>query len=171
MRAHAREISPLPERADALLNRLGPASGVAVPATLAGLGALHAAWALGWRWPGGSDRALAERVLGGGATELPPEWATWSVAAALGGAAAIVRTAASGEPSAAVRRLAWGVAGVFLLRGAGSPPIDLIRGLDGLYERLDLAIYSPLCLALGVGATAVAWRASPFSRISQAGAG
>lgn len=50
------------------------------------------------------------------------------------------------------------MAGVFLIRGAASPPMDLIRGSDGLYERLDLAIYSPLCLVLGAGTAALARR-------------
>jgi len=149
---HSREISAPPER-DVLV----PVAGVAVPGALVGLAALHAAWALGWRWPGGSDRELAERVLSGG-TELPPEWATWAVALALTGAAVVVRGAASTEPPPLVRRLAWGVAGVFLIRGAASPPMDLIRGSDGLYERLDLAIYSPLCLVLGAGTAALARR-------------
>jgi len=148
-------------RSGAILDRAGRVGGVAVPAALAALAALHAAWALGWRWPGGSDRELAERVLGGGATELPPDWATWAVAIALAGAAAIVRATASDEPPPVVRRLAWAGAAVFLIRGVVYVPADLIRGLDGLYERLDLAIYSPLCLVLGVGAAAVAWRAAP----------
>ena len=42
-----------------------------VPGTLVAIAALHAAWALGWRWPGGSDQALADHVISQGA-ELPP---------------------------------------------------------------------------------------------------
>ena len=55
-------------------------------------------------------------------------------------------------------------AGVFVIRGAVSPPIDVIRGRSGVYERLDLAFYSPLALALGAGAAVV-------SEVSQAAAG
>jgi hypothetical protein len=46
--------------------------------------------------------------------------------------------------------------GVLLARGALFIPLDLVSGLDEIYGRLDLAIYSPLCLALGAGAAAVA---------------
>ena len=41
--------------------------------------------------------------------------------------------------------------GVLVARGLLYIPIDLANGLDGSYDRLDLAIYSPLCLALGAG--------------------
>ena len=37
-------------------------AGTAVPAALAGLGVLHAAWALGWRRPGGDDEAFAATI-------------------------------------------------------------------------------------------------------------
>lgn len=143
------------------LDRLAGLSAVAVPSTLAGLAALHAAWALGWRWPGGSDRAFAERVLGTDATEPPPAVATWAVALALLGAAAIVGTAGSEDRSRIHHLATLGIAGVFLARGAISIPVDLYRGLDGPYERLDLAIYSPLCLTLGAGTAAVARRGRP----------
>ena len=53
-----------------------PRGAAAVPTALTGLAALHAAWALGWRWPGGSDRELAERVVGPGA-ELPQPEMIW----------------------------------------------------------------------------------------------
>lgn len=66
----------------ALRPRHGRLAAFVVPPALAAIGAVHAAWALGWRWPGGDDAALAERVVGNGA-ELPPASATWAVAAAL----------------------------------------------------------------------------------------
>jgi hypothetical protein len=136
--------------------RVAPASGVAVPAALAALAALHAAWALGWHWPGGDERAFAERVIGHGVTEAPPAAATWAVAVALLAGAGVVRAVATGSESRLLRRATWGVAGVLLARGAVFIPLDLIGGLDEIYDRLDLAIYSPLCLALGAGAAAVA---------------
>ncbi|MCP9489208.1 MAG: hypothetical protein MSC31_04970 [Solirubrobacteraceae bacterium MAG38_C4-C5] len=37
--------------------------------------------------------------------------------------------------------------------------VDLIRGFDEIYERLDITIYSPLCLFLGIGTATVAQRA------------
>jgi Polyketide cyclase / dehydrase and lipid transport len=35
-------------------------AGILVPAALGAIAAIHAAWALGWRWPGGTDDALAD---------------------------------------------------------------------------------------------------------------
>lgn len=151
-----------PHAHDAVAPRAARAfiGGVATPAGLAAIAALHAAWALGWRWPGGDDRELAERMIGAGA-ELPPAWATAVVASALAGAAAVVRAAARSPESPAARRLATAVAGILLLRGTVSIPIDLARGLTETYERLDITIYSPLCLALGAGAAVAARPAGP----------
>ena len=39
---------------------------IAVPTALGVTAGIHAAWAVGWRWPGGTDAALAERVVGAG---------------------------------------------------------------------------------------------------------
>jgi len=146
------------------LDRLGRAGAVAVPPTLASLAGLHAAWALGWRWPGGGERELAERVLGQserdrlGGARMPPAPLTWSVAVALAAAAAIVRAAGTGPRSRTLRGAAWAVSAVFLARGAVSIPSDLIGGPDDTYQRLDLAIYSPLCLAVGAGTAAAVAR-------------
>lgn len=85
--------------------------------------------------------------------ELPTAGVTWAVAALLAIAAATVRAGATGA-TGPVRRAAWGVSGVLLARGLISIPVDLARGLQDIYDRLDLAIYSPLCLALGAG---IAW--------------
>jgi hypothetical protein len=131
-----------------------------VPGTLVSIAAVHAAWALGWRRPGGSDQALADRVVGSGA-ELPPDWLTASVAGALLAGAAIVRAGANGA-SGRLRLAAWGVGGVLLVRGAVMPPVDLVGGLGDPFSRLDLAIYSPLCLALGAG-TVKLLRSAPAS--------
>jgi uncharacterized protein DUF3995/polyketide cyclase/dehydrase/lipid transport protein len=142
----------------ALRPRRGRLAAVAVPGALVALGGIHAAWALGWRWPGGDDAAFAERVVGNGA-ELPPTWATWAVAAALVAAGAVVHRAAHAAGGRA-RLAAWGVAAVFTARGLLYIPIDLAGGVEGPYEPLDLAIYSPTALAIGLG-TAWLLRNSP----------
>jgi uncharacterized protein DUF3995/polyketide cyclase/dehydrase/lipid transport protein len=145
--------------------RLAEVSGIAVPALLASIAALHAAWALGWYWPAGSESELAELVLSGaerdrlGAAELPPVPATWAVAAGLAGAAAVVRAVATGRRSRPLTYAAWSVAGVFAARGLVFIPSDLIGGLEDRYDRLDLALYSPLCLALGAGTALLAYGA------------
>lgn len=127
---------------------------IIVPTALAAIAAIHAAWALGWRWPGGTDEALAERVVGAGA-ELPAEPIVWALAALIGAAATVVAAVGAGRRERFLRAATWTVAGVLIARGA-SIPIDLIGGLDSTYAQLDLAVYSPLCLALGLGAAIVA---------------
>lgn len=126
-------------------------------AALLGLAAAHAGWASGWRWPGGSDHELAETVVGPGA-DLPPASAMWAVAGALGVAAGLVTAAGPGAGPVA-RSGVSAVAAVLLLRGTVGPVVDLAQGADARYHRLDLLIYSPLCLALGAGAAALARRA------------
>jgi hypothetical protein len=148
----ARRPGPVDAGRDRALTRT---AATGVPATLAAIAALHAAWALGWRWPGGSDRALAETVVGPGA-ELPPPAAAWAVSGSLALAAGLVAAAARPGAGRLVRVGAKAVAGALLLRGAAGPVGDLAGGLDGRYERLDLLLYSPLCLTLGAGAALVA---------------
>jgi hypothetical protein len=47
---------------------------------------------------------------------------------------------------------------VFAARGVLGPLSDAFTGM-GTYERLDLTIYSPLCLTIAAGAATVAWSA------------
>jgi hypothetical protein len=158
------EISVPTVPVDTILDRAGRAGAMAVPPALVALAALHAAWALGWRWPGSDDRGLAERVLSRsererlGAGGLPPVPLTWTVAAALLAAAGIVRASGGAAPRR-VRGAAWAVSAAFLARGAVSIPADLVGGPEDSYQRLDLAIYSPLSLALGAGTAAAVARA------------
>lgn len=152
-------------------------AGVVVPTTLGAIAAIHAAWALGWRWPGGSDDALAERVVGAGA-ELPPEPAIWAVAAVLGAATTVVAAVGAGRRERLSLAATWGVAGVLIARGALSIPVDLISGLDSTYAQLDLALYSPLSIALGLGTAVLArgphpgqkrqpeWSAEPHRQVA-----
>jgi hypothetical protein len=128
---------------------------IAVPPALGAVAAIHAAWALGWRWPGGTDAALAERVVGAGA-ELPQAPVIWAVAAALGASATVAAMVGAGRSEPLLRAGTWGIAAVLIARGAVFIPVDLLGGLDSRFARLDLALYSPLCLALGLGAAIVA---------------
>jgi Protein of unknown function (DUF3995) len=159
--AIGRALGKLPPRAGRartgapLGYRLFRPAAVLVPAGLAAIAAVHAAWALGWRWPGHDDESLAERVVGAGA-ELPPEPLVWAVAGLLGAAAGVVGAVGAGRREQVVRAAAWSVAGVLFVRGAASIPVDLIGGLESEYARLDRAIYSPLSLALGLGTAIVA---------------
>lgn len=134
--------------------RLARTSGWVVSGLLAGIAAIHAAWALGWRWPGGSDQALADRVVAPGA-ELPSAAMTWGVVGILSVAIAAVM-AATVSDRALPRLASWGVAGALGLRGVVGVVTDFTAGFDDIYEHLDLAIYSPLCLGLAAGAAIVA---------------
>jgi len=156
--ARRRGILPAPPRAP--LDRLSGFAGLAVPAVLTALAAVHASWALGSYWPANSERELAQYVLSGSEREqldggLPSAALTSAVAVALAGAAAIVRAAAAGPRSPWLRRAAWGVAAVFFVRGVAYLPSDLIGGLEDTYQRLDLALYAPLCLGLAAGTAVV----------------
>jgi hypothetical protein len=139
------------------LDRPARMAAVAVPATLAALSALHVAWALGSPWPAGSREALADAVLSG-SEGMPPDWASWAVAALLLAGAGVVRRAAGPSATAPGRALALALSGAFLLRSVAYVPGDLAGGLETTYQRLDLAVYAPLCLLIGVGAAAVARR-------------
>ncbi len=164
--AIGRSFGKLPPRSDRdrrrlpLGYRLFRPSAILVPVLLAAIAAIHAVWALGWRWPGYDDESLAERVVGATA-ELPPEPVVWAVAALLGIAAAVVAAVGAGRRERLLRAATWSVAGALIVRGALGVPIDLIGGLDNEYARLDLAIYSPLSLALGSGAAIVARGSRP----------
>ena len=52
----------------------------------------------------------------------------------------------------------WTIAAVFAARGAGFLVYDAAQGFETVYTRLDAAIYSPLSIALGLGAAALAAR-------------
>ncbi len=136
---------PAVERRGSLLELVGPVG-------LGILGVLHAAWALGWRWPGGSDDAWAERLSG--STELPSVTATWGMAVGLLGAAGAVATANShtlrpGRVRKSFRLAAWGIAAGLLGRAAFFLPSDL-TGDTGIFGKLDLAVYAPTSAVLGI---------------------
>jgi hypothetical protein len=156
----ARLLGLLPEDEAPGAERSARVAGFVVPSVLVAIGAVHVAWALGVYWPAGSESDLAEHVLSRDERQLldgamPPAGLTWLIALGLAGAAGAVRGVARGTRSRWVRRTAWGVAGIFLIRGLAFPPLDIANGLDDRYDRLDLAFYSPLCLALAIGTALV----------------
>ena len=150
------------ERTGAAAGAVG--AGAAAAGGLAAVGALHACWALGGSWPGSDQRELAEIVVGPEGTRFPPPSAVWAVTALLEAAAVILlaRVGVAGRwlPGWIVRTGAVTVAAVLLLRGVVGAATSLAAGLPSTYHRLDVALYSPLCVALGLGALAAA-RAGP----------
>jgi hypothetical protein len=131
--------------------------GAAVVVALGMIAVLHACWAYS-SWPLASRRDFAEVVVGRPSGVLPNGFAALSVAVAVLLAAAAYLVAAragllsSGLPAWMVAAGTTTVAAVLLVSGVGG----LIQSGFGLgdsperYRRLDLRLYSPLCLALAV---------------------
>jgi hypothetical protein len=149
------------------LERAARVAAVGVPATIAVVTVVHGAWAAGWHWPGGSEEALAQRILSSSSTAMPPGALTWLTGGIFAASAAAVAATARGAGGRRARLATWATAGVFAARGVLGPLTDAFTGM-GTYERLDLTIYSPLCLAVAAGAATVAWSASERPAIATA---
>jgi hypothetical protein len=134
---------------------------LAAAAALALVAGLHVYWALGGKWPGTDDDSLAHTVVGGPpGMRMPGPVACLGVAVLLAAATALVVGAAGlvalPLPGWLVRLGAYGVAAVLLLRGAfGFAEKRLRPEIRGSrYARLNVTVYSPLCLALGAATLA-----------------
>lgn len=140
------------DRPTPVRRRVGAATGLA----LAGIGALHVAWARGLTaWPGRDVADLARTVVGG--ERFPSTAATMAVAGlcVTAGAGVAARASSATGPTRTLSHVASRtVAGVLAARGFGGL---IVSGL-GLaattpaFRRNDLVVYSPLCLALAAGA-------------------
>lgn len=136
-------------------------------ASATGLGcaaAVHVLWATGSTWPRADAASLSELVVG--QRHFPARAATWVVAAALGVAATAVLVTTESEPTGpaptggvrrALRLMTGATAAALLLRGSAGL-VGSATGVwrtTGEFRRMNLRLYSPLCLALGAGAAAV----------------
>ncbi|MFJ6616299.1 DUF3995 domain-containing protein [Kitasatospora sp. NPDC091335] len=135
------------------------ATGGVVAAALAATGVLHAVWAV-TPWPFGSAEEFADSVVGQG-DGVPPAAACLAVAGALGAGAYLVGSEAGVLPAVGPRRLRRAgvrtVAGVLLARGVAGPVLfGRVDERSERFRRLNARYYSPLCVALGAGAAAVA---------------
>lgn len=143
-----------------LVRRVGPAVAVALGA----VGALHVVWTVS-TWPLPDQESFARTVVGVEVSQLPSTGATLAVAGLLFAAAYLV-AAGSGAVAAVgpvwVHRAGeWTVSAVLLLRGGGGLVTDAVATMEHevtTFTRWDCAVYSPLCLALGLGAGIVAGR-------------
>lgn len=143
---------------------------IAEAGALAAIGFLHVVWAFS-SWPLADRAGFADAVVGVPEADLPSRGLTLLVAAALLLAALVV--AAQGNaigrlgPDWLFRLGTWAVAAVLLLRGLGGLVTSAV--LDSgteTFRRLDLLVYSPLCLLLAAGAAAVvAVRKKPQVRV------
>lgn len=133
---------------------------------LGAAGAVHGAWAWGSTWPRQTEDELADLVVG--KRPMPPRAASAGVAAALSGAAVAVAIAGHSTSDRRLARVASLVAIItsraLRARGLGGLTMAAVgsstTGEDAAEEfrRNDLRFYSPLCLALSVGAARAARR-------------
>ncbi|MGW0469265.1 DUF3995 domain-containing protein [Streptomyces sp. NPDC003027] len=130
-------------------------TGITGGAAAVGLGAagvLHGIWTVS-PWPLTGRAEFARTVVGVAEADLPSPGLTAAVAVALGAASYAVAAQADLVPRVGPRRLVhrgvWGVAGVLLLRGAAGLVSSGLTSRPSEFTRWDLALYSPLSLALG----------------------
>ncbi|MER5865243.1 DUF3995 domain-containing protein [Kitasatospora sp. NPDC002040] len=122
---------------------------------LIGAGVLHGVW-LRSPWPLETPAELARVVVGPAGPDggLPPKAATAVVAGLLGAAGGLVLAGARPESRLGRARLVragmWTVAGVLAARGAAGPAVSGLRLREETpeFRRLNLRLYSPLCLGL-----------------------
>lgn len=120
---------------------------------LAGIAAIHVAWGTGSSWPFPNATVLADTVVG--SHGVPPPRACFAVAGALVAAAALVGGVPASSPR--VRKLGQaGAASVLAARAglgfAGRTDMAVRGSASPQFRRWDRRLYSPLCLALAVGA-------------------
>lgn len=132
------------------------AGGLAAVAFTA-IAALHGYWALGGLWPGRDEESLALLVVGGQpGMRMPGRAATWVVVLLLLLAAATVLATGGLVIVPVAERLVRGGAflgaGVLLLRGILGFFFTWIRPASAAspFARLNVLLYSPLCLALAL---------------------
>lgn len=122
------------------------------------LGILHVVWMFS-PWPLRTREDFARRVVDVPVDRLPSRPLTAAVAIALGLAAYLVvgRADVVGVPGPGWVPVVGtaGVAAVLLLRGAGGLAVSTRK--DTEFARLDVRVYSPLCLTLAAAAALVAF--------------
>jgi hypothetical protein len=114
---------------------------------------------MGQVWPSASESDLAHAVIGLGRVRMPPPWQCAAVALALTAGAAWPWVVMRWPDSRIVLIGSIVIGAVFFLRGAaGYGPRWRARFKAQPFRTLDFYIYSPLCLALGVGFIALLTR-------------
>ena len=123
------------------------------------LAAAHAWWAIGGVWPSPSASALARGVIGDGRTRMPPPWQCAVVAAALAAVGIWPVLMISFRDNQLVFIGALVIGAIFFIRGsAGYSPRWRGKFSAQPFRTLDHYVYSPLCMALGVGFIALLTR-------------
>ena len=123
------------------------------------IAAAHAWWAFGRIWPAASEAALARAVIGDGRVRMPPPWQCTAVAGALVVVAAWPWVIVAWPDSPLVLIGSVVIGAVFFIRGsAGYSPRWRGHFTAEPFRTRDFYLYSPLCLALGVGFIALLTR-------------
>ena len=132
-------------------------AGLTTAVILAAIGVLHLAWSR-TPWPAADFRTLSDHVYGGSA--MPGKTPCIVVGTGLLAGAYCLLAEADTVPEIAPHPLfrfgVWALTVLLLARALAGPALSL-RGAPQ-FRRLNLLAYSPLCLALGLGALAVATR-------------
>jgi hypothetical protein len=127
-------------------------AGLALSGLLAADGLAHLYWATGATWPAADARALSLAVLGAEVPFTPP--VVLPLAAALFTASAAVGARAQGRGGRATALVTGAVAAGLTVRGlAGAAwALGLEAGVEDAgpaFHRLNLLLYTPLCLGFG----------------------
>ena len=113
---------------------------------------MHLAWAVGIYWPARDAEQLAQWVLGGEpGIELPSRGACLGVSLVLGALLGVwLWTAKATAPAWWMLGLSWLGVGVLALRGLGGFFERRFRpSIQGSpYAKMNVLLYSPLCLGL-----------------------
>jgi hypothetical protein len=132
---------------------------VALSLVLALLAAAHAWWAVGGIWPAASEPDLARAVIGDGRIRMPPPWQCAGVALVLAAVGAWPWVVMRWPDSQLVLIGSVVIGAVFFIRGtAGYSARWRARFTAQPFRTRDFYLYSPLCLALGVGFIALLTR-------------
>ncbi len=131
---------------------LARVAAIAAGAVFGAIAALHAVWAAGGAWPFRDRQGMADVVWGDAVSTFPSPAATLAVTVLLGAAALLVlgRGGVWGRwvPRWVFSAGTWTVAAVLFLRTIFYWPASI--GSDAINADWELALFSPLCLVLGL---------------------
>jgi len=114
----------------------------------------HFLWALGGTWPIREEKLLAQTVVGtAGVTHMPRRWVSLGVALLTIGAGILALALADHTSGGTILSiLGLPAAAIFLYRGIlGYTPGWIAKTPEPNFRLNDRRVYSPLCLAIGIG--------------------
>jgi predicted permease len=114
----------------------------------------HLLWSFGVNWPTKDEKLLARTVTGfANAERMPPRWMSFGVAVLTFAAAVWALALADHDGGGVLLTLIGAALGlVFLARGIiGFTPGWAQKTPEEPFRTNDRRVYSPLCIALGVG--------------------